>query len=279
MPTQRRASTSTESACTGDPLCLRHFRCPGPRQQLGRCLTLNLDAHRYGGLNVKNLDATHNMAPDKFILATEACNCGGVIYREPSIAEWWARAESLALDILEDLRYWAVGWTDWNLILSTAGGPNHLKNLCDANIIADPSNSLGMGTLIMQASFYYMGHFSRFIPAGSKRIAMQNSVETHAPPLSPGDVKNGQPMVFTSCNGNDVQKWKLDSTGSFSVRGTDKAIASDGYKHGGECLDVDMTNLVPKLQVGSPLRAMPGFSLNICTSRFHHAARKRQFCS
>jgi len=88
-------------------------------------------------------------------------------------------------------------------------------------------------------------------PTNQKRIAMQNSVETNAPPLSPGDVKNGQAMVFTSCNGNDVQKWQLDSTGSFSVRGTDEAIASDGYKHGGECLDVDMTSLVPKLQVWS----------------------------
>ena len=207
--------------------------------------------HWYGGLNLRNLNATHHLAPDKFILATEACNCGGVVYREPSIVEWWARAESLALDILEDLRFWAVGWTDWNLILSTLGGPNHLKNLCDANIIADPTNSLKTGTLIMQASYYFMGHFSRFIPAGSKRIALDNSVETHAPPLSPDDVKNGQAMIFAPCNGNDVQKWKLDSTGSFSVRGTDRAVASDGYKHGGECLDVDLTSSVRKLQTWS----------------------------
>jgi hypothetical protein len=51
----------------------------------------------------------------------------------------------------QDLRFWAVGWTDWNLVLSTQGGPNHLKNLCDANIIVDASNKLNKGTLIMQA--------------------------------------------------------------------------------------------------------------------------------
>ena len=85
--------------------------------------------HWYGGLNTQKLDYTHNLDPTKAILATEACNCGGVVYRDAAFADgevtkgdflpaWWSRAESLALDILEDLRYWAVGWTDWNLVLS-----------------------------------------------------------------------------------------------------------------------------------------------------------------
>ena len=48
-----------------------------------------------------------------------------------------------------------MGWTDWNLVLSTAGGPNHLKNLCDANIIVDPEHSLGKeDALILQVSHY-----------------------------------------------------------------------------------------------------------------------------
>jgi hypothetical protein len=44
----------------------------------------------------------------------------------------------------------------------------------------------------MQASYYYMGHFSRFIPPGSRRVALHNSVETKVPELSANDVKNGQ---------------------------------------------------------------------------------------
>ena len=44
--------------------------------------------HWYGGLNTVNLDTTHNMAPEKFILATEACNCPGVIYKDVNTAEW-----------------------------------------------------------------------------------------------------------------------------------------------------------------------------------------------
>ena len=119
--------------------------------------------HWYGGLNTQNLNETHNLAPDKIILGTEACNCvGNVVYKEPSVSAWWTRAEKLALDILEDLNHYAVGWIDWNLLVDTSGGPNHLKNLCDANIIVDADESRGEGTpLITQASYYFMGHFSR----------------------------------------------------------------------------------------------------------------------
>lgn len=60
-----------------------------------------IGVHWYGGLNTNNLNRTHELAPDKFILATEACNCGGVVYQKPDLAQWWSRAESLGLDILE----------------------------------------------------------------------------------------------------------------------------------------------------------------------------------
>ena len=42
--------------------------------------------HWYGGLNAKNLNYTHHLHPSKAILATEACNCGGVVFREPARA-------------------------------------------------------------------------------------------------------------------------------------------------------------------------------------------------
>ena len=123
------------------------------------------------------------------ILGTEACNCGGVVYQDAALnadvltkgdflSSWWTRAESLALDILEDLRYWTASWLDWNLLVDTTGGPNHLKNLCDANLIADANNSLGKSTLIKQASYYYMGHFSRYLVPGAKRLELTQTVET-----------------------------------------------------------------------------------------------------
>jgi len=208
-----------------------------------------IGVHWYGGLNTHNLNQTHEIAPDKFILATEACNCGGVVFKTPKVDRWWSRAESLALDILEDLKFWAVGWTDWNLILSPSGGPNHLKNMCDANIIADPSQTMKLGTLIMQASYYFMGHFSRYILPGSVQISVKNMVETHIPPLTADDVKNGQALVFESCAGSAVQAWTISEGGDLSVVGTDTARESDGYHHGGMCADQALDSAIPKVQV------------------------------
>ena len=45
------------------------------------------------------------------------------------------RGEIYGYDILNDLRSWAIGWTDWNLILDTQGGPNWANNFVDAPII------------------------------------------------------------------------------------------------------------------------------------------------
>jgi hypothetical protein len=205
--------------------------------------------HWYGGLNTQHLDATHQLAPDKFILPTEACNCGGVVFRTPDVTNWWSRAESLALDILEDLRFWAIGWTDWNLILSTGGGPNHLKNLCDANLIADPEQTEGLGRIVVQASYYFVGHFSRFIPQGSRRILLHNSAQATLPPVSAADVMNGQPLVFQPCDDLGVQQWGLDSSHSLVVPGTNEAPTSDGFEHGGMCVDIDTSAGPPKLQV------------------------------
>ena len=209
---------------------------------------------------------THNLAPDK-ATRTEARNCGGVVFKDAVFADgnitqgtkflpaWWGRAEALALDILEDLRYWAVGWTDWNLVLSPSGGPNHLKNLCDANIIADPEYLVprvpgtpeAKSALIMQASYYFMGHFSRYFPPGSKRVHIENTVEaSDNPTLMAGDVKNGQALLFAPCDGNDVQQWTYEKeTGAIFVRGTDEAEGSDGFHHGGECMDKVDLDMMP----------------------------------
>jgi len=59
-----------------------------------------------------------------------------------------------------------VGWVDWNIILDETGGPNHVGNFCSAPIIADTQT----GKLHYQSSYYYIGHFARFIRPGAKRI-------------------------------------------------------------------------------------------------------------
>src|SRR6266581_8327790 len=58
------------------------------------------------------------------------------------------------------------GWTDWNILLDERGGPNHVGNFCFAPIHADTRT----GKLIYTNSYYYLGHFSKFIRPGARRI-------------------------------------------------------------------------------------------------------------
>jgi glucosylceramidase len=68
--------------------------------------------------------------------------------------------------MINDLNRWTVGCVDWNLVLDETGGPNHVGNFCSAPIIADTRKD----QLIFQSSYYYIGHFSRFIRPGAQRI-------------------------------------------------------------------------------------------------------------
>ena len=122
----------------------------------------------------------------------------------------------LALGTLQDLLHWCTGWVDWNLLVDITGGPNHLGNRCDANLIADPDQKKGLGSIVLQASYYYMGHFSRYLPAGSRRIEMTSTVVKERE-ITVDDVVAGQPLVFLPCSGSDVQSWTLDDTASLYI--------------------------------------------------------------
>lgn len=116
--------------------------------------------HWYTGPQFENLAKAHEIAPDKFLLATEACNCPGVLIDD------WSRGEHYGKDIIGDLNNWSVGWVDWNMVLNTIGGPNHLAGYCDSPIIGDAVEQ----TIHFQPPYFYMGHFSRFILPGYVRI-------------------------------------------------------------------------------------------------------------
>lgn len=73
-----------------------------------------------------------------------------------------------------DLEHYAVGWTDWNMVLNEYGGPNHVGNFCDAPIIADTVNQV----LHYQIMYYYLGHFSRFLVRGSVRFGHERTDST-----------------------------------------------------------------------------------------------------
>ena len=76
------------------------------------------------------------------------------------------QGERYARSMINDLNRWTVGWIDWNLLLDATGGPNHVGNLCSAPILADTAQ----GQLLHQSSYFYIGHFSRYIQPGARRV-------------------------------------------------------------------------------------------------------------
>eukprot|EP00928_Gymnodinium_smaydae_P020099 TRINITY_DN17760_c0_g1_i1.p1 TRINITY_DN17760_c0_g1~~TRINITY_DN17760_c0_g1_i1.p1 ORF type:complete len:587 (-),score=64.89 TRINITY_DN17760_c0_g1_i1:200-1723(-) len=78
----------------------------------------------------------------------------------------WSFGEGYGHDIIGNLNAGAVGWIDWNLLLDPVGGPNHVGNVCDAAIMANAS----IGRIFVHPQYYYIGHFSRYILPGSRRM-------------------------------------------------------------------------------------------------------------
>jgi glucosylceramidase len=85
----------------------------------------------------------------------------------------WSLGETYAKSLINDFNNGAVGWTDWNVLLDTTGGPNHVNNFCFAPIHADTAT----GQLYYLSSYYYIGHFSKFIRPGARRIISSSTTE------------------------------------------------------------------------------------------------------
>lgn len=125
--------------------------------------------HWYVSEAFENVGKVHELFPDKHLLFTEGCQEGGV-----KLGEWFT-GERYGRNIIGDLNNWNEGFLDWNLVLDETGGPNHVGNLCDAPIIADTTTD----TLHYNSSYYYIGHFSKYIQPGAVRIGL----DTEAPSL------------------------------------------------------------------------------------------------
>ncbi|XP_059049052.1 lysosomal acid glucosylceramidase-like [Achroia grisella] len=113
--------------------------------------------------------------PGKYVIATEACT--GVTSDQPVLLGSWDRAKKYINSILEDLNYNVVGWIDWNMALNEQGGPTYVSNFIDAPIIVFPDK----GEFVKQPMFYAMGHFSKFVPRGSKRINVKATYPDSTP--------------------------------------------------------------------------------------------------
>lgn len=140
-----------------------------------------------------SLQYTHRLAPDKYMINTEACIDADVPkwkddnwYWTKEATDWgwdWANEKDKHLhpkyvpvfryagDIIGCLNNYVDGWIDWNLVLNRQGGPNWFKNWCIAPIIVDEEND----EVYFTPLYYTIAHFSKYIRPGAVRIGFKNS--------------------------------------------------------------------------------------------------------
>lgn len=111
----------------------------------------------------RNLDLIKQSFPDKNLVFTEGCNESF----DPSKYQYFPNAERYGRSMINDFNQGTVAWTDWNILLDETGGPNHVQNLCFAPVHAETQK----GELVYTPTYYYIGHFSKFIRPGAKRVS------------------------------------------------------------------------------------------------------------
>jgi len=146
-----------------------------------------------------NVRKVHEAYPDKNILFTEGCNGP---FNMSKINEW-KLGENYGKSMINDFNNGSIAWTDWNILLDETGGPNHVKNFCFAPVHANTAN----GELIYTNEYYYIGHFSKFIRPGAKRVS---SAPSRSALMSTAFVnKNGQLVTVVMNQGNQPVNYFL----------------------------------------------------------------------
>ncbi|WP_416305129.1 glycoside hydrolase family 30 protein [Neptunicella sp. SCSIO 80796] len=114
-----------------------------------------------------NLSLVHESYPDVALLFTEGTN---EKFSQQKY-QYWPNAERYGDSMINDFNRGTVAWTDWNILLDQHGGPNHVGNFCFAPVHGDTDT----GELIFTPSYYYIGHFSKFVRPGAQRVSTSSS--------------------------------------------------------------------------------------------------------
>eukprot|EP00462_Mataza_sp_D1_P023528 CAMPEP_0175142908 /NCGR_PEP_ID=MMETSP0087-20121206/13097_1 /TAXON_ID=136419 /ORGANISM="Unknown Unknown, Strain D1" /LENGTH=433 /DNA_ID=CAMNT_0016426837 /DNA_START=209 /DNA_END=1510 /DNA_ORIENTATION=+ len=184
-------------------------------------------AFHWYGANLKNyqyLEQLHKKFPSLPLLATEATL--EAPFNQHLGTSPWKEAQKYAVDIMGDLNAFTTGWIEWNVLLDKQGGPTcigpsnsnictPLIGYCDAPILADTDKQ----TLEIRDSYYIMGHFSRFIPRGSKVIKQTGATDTNASLLATAVLTPGQEIVVVVVNTDQKASapYQISCQGQYAV--------------------------------------------------------------
>ena len=127
--------------------------------------------HWYSGDHFSALNIAHELFPEKYLIASEQCTGKGKTPEQSG--------ERYAHDIIGDLNNWVNAWVDWNMFLNEDGGPDHWLEEQRASGWSKEKIWVGESPIVydrkkkeldIRSSYYYMGHFSKYIRPGAKRI-------------------------------------------------------------------------------------------------------------
>ena len=114
-----------------------------------------------------NLRSVYETYPDKGLFFTEGC----VEQFDPKNVDRWSNAEKYGRNMINDFNNGLMAYTDWNILLDENGGPNHVGNFCYAPVHFNTKT----GVTTYTSTFYYIGHFSKFVRPNAKRVSSTSS--------------------------------------------------------------------------------------------------------
>lgn len=132
--------------------------------------------HWYSGDHFEAVDLMRHKYPDKTLMLTECCGLhmpgqsgagisfGTEGFECPNTVDY-QDAVQYAHDIIGNLNAGMNRWIDWNLLVDEQGGPRHVPMGFTSGLIVD-----GSGHYRKPLMYDYIGHFSRFIMPGARRI-------------------------------------------------------------------------------------------------------------
>lgn len=114
-----------------------------------------------------NLGLVNQLYPNKKLFFTEGCKESF----KPNKYNDWSFGEFYAKAMIKDFNNGVCGFTDWNVFLDETGGPNHVGNFCFAPVHVDTKTN----EIYYTNAYSYIGHFSRYIKQGARRITCSTS--------------------------------------------------------------------------------------------------------
>ena len=132
--------------------------------------------HWYSGDHFEAVQILRDKYPDKVLMMSECCGLhqpGRAGFALPFLPVSYTAAETVeyedavnyAHDIIGNLNAGMNRWIDWNMIVDANGGPRHVPGGFTAAMIAGED-----GSFRTNLTYHYIGHFSRYILPGAKRI-------------------------------------------------------------------------------------------------------------